>query len=64
VASAPGIGKLTLADGLSYEGTWADGQMNGQGKLTQPNGDIYEGALVGGQARGSGQGHLRQRRHL
>jgi hypothetical protein len=41
-----------MADGVVYEGDWAEGQINGQGTLTQPNGDVYSGALVDGQRQG------------
>lgn len=31
--------------GASYQGTWKNGQLEGNGKYTYPNGDVYEGTF-------------------
>ncbi len=34
-----------MKDGMSYEGDWADGIMQGYGKIKWPSGNTYEGDL-------------------
>ena len=50
-----GDGRLTLPDGMVYEGAWTEGRIEGQGRLLQPSGDVYEGAFVNGQRDGEGR---------
>jgi len=47
-------GKLTLPDGLTYEGEWGAGKFHGQGKLTLSDGYTYEGEWKDGIPDGKG----------
>jgi hypothetical protein len=49
-----GQGKLTYANGLSYQGGFKDGQYEGKGLLIYPNGDRYEGEFHQGKRHGQG----------
>lgn len=40
--------------GLTYEGTFKAGMLQGTGRMTAPGGDSYEGEYVDGQRHGSG----------
>ena len=40
-----GKGKITFADGGTYEGDWVDGEMTGQGTARYANGAVYTGSF-------------------
>lgn len=46
--------KMTLKNGLSYNGGFSDGKFNGQGSIKYPSGDSYDGGFVDGVRSGSG----------
>ena len=51
-----GKGKIRfLRDGLEYQGTFENGQIEGYGILKWKNGDIYEGQVKGGKMHGYGK---------
>jgi hypothetical protein len=47
-----GAGKITFADGGTYEGDWANGVITGQGVAVYANGVRYEGGFAEGQHHG------------
>ena len=49
-----GRGKMTFADGSSYEGEWAEGKKHGKGTYTYAIGDVYEGEYAEGKKHGKG----------
>jgi hypothetical protein len=50
-----GFGSITVETGLSYEGEWKNGLMEGVGALRLPNGDEYAGDFLAGRPHGSGR---------
>ena len=49
-----GIGIMTYKNGDFYEGTFKNGNMDGQGKMTYKNGDIYDGEFTNNKKNGEG----------
>jgi hypothetical protein len=47
--------RVVLSDGSVYEGSFVNGQANGQGRHTLPDGSVYEGSFVNGRANGQGK---------
>ena len=47
-------GKMTLADGTTYEGDWVGGRPHGHGVKTIPGGKRYEGMFSRGRPWGMG----------
>ena len=43
-----GAGKMTYADGTSYEGTWTHNLMNGEGTYVDAEGVTWSGIFVNG----------------
>lgn len=50
-----GYGKITWANGDSYEGDFVAGELTGRGIFYFAGGDVYEGDLVGGVKEGYGK---------
>jgi hypothetical protein len=51
---ASGNGLLRASDGFTYEGSWAQGAMEGRGSATYPHGQIYNGLFSNGRREGRG----------
>mmetsp|Transcript_5296 Transcript_5296/g.4490 ORF Transcript_5296/g.4490 Transcript_5296/m.4490 type:complete len:146 (+) Transcript_5296:52-489(+) len=49
-----GKGKITFADGSTYEGFFKESRPNGKGRFTNADGDVYEGDWVEGKCHGHG----------
>lgn len=49
-----GWGRVTLPDGVVYEGQWSGGRIHGQGALQLPNGNAYWGSWALGRKDGLG----------
>jgi hypothetical protein len=52
--NANGKGICHLNDGSTYEGTYKDGEMDGEGTYWDANGDMYYGQFGGGKRNGRG----------
>ena len=52
---AEGLGSYVDADGISYEGEWKNGLMDGHGTLKFAGGDEYFGEMHAGKANGTGR---------
>ncbi len=52
---AEGLGSYVDADGISYEGEWKNGLMDGHGTLKFAGGDEYFGEMHAGKATGTGR---------
>jgi hypothetical protein len=50
-----GSGRFSSQTGLSFEGTWKDGLMDGRGSIKFANGDEYDGELAAGALHGVGR---------
>ena len=49
------MGKITFADGGTYEGEWVDGKITGQGVAVYANGVRYEGEFRNAMHHGRGR---------
>lgn len=49
-----GWGRVTLAEGATYEGEWSGGRVHGKGTLRLPNGNAYWGSWALGRKHGLG----------
>ena len=47
-------GKMTMPGGFVFEGTWANGLLNGRAAPPTPTATVYEGEFVGGRREGQG----------
>ena len=55
IFSMSGQGKLQMADGSYYEGTFVDGEIDGRGiRYFSQNGSKYSGQFVRGEFHGRG----------
>ena len=49
------MGKVIFNNGDNYEGSWIDGNYNGQGIFKSYDGEIYEGEWSNGKYHGTGK---------
>ncbi len=49
-----GKGRLIAPDGFRYEGSWKEGEIDGEGVATYANGDVYTGHFTAGKRQAPG----------
>ena len=43
-----------MSEGFTYDGEWANGEIDGDGVATYANGDVYTGSFIKGRRQGEG----------